>query len=229
MSVRFDAVGDYYTRITTNMPPPSSWTIMSWAMIRVDTNAGAVFFTYEGSGAAGKSMETDTDGTTLGIFDGVTFVSGAALTVNSWYHATLTYDGSNLIGYLNGSVIASSVQTTPPNNGIIAFASTSSASERLNGRLAAIKIYDRVLNQREISEEIGQYVPVSNVGLNSWYSLRTRTGFDDSGSGRNLISNGSLAVEEGPPIIWKRKKQFQSARALTSTSHFSGYYGGGWY
>jgi hypothetical protein len=78
-------------------------------------------------------------------------------------------------------------------------------AEFLNGRAAAIKLYDAVLTPAEIVQEMRQYLPARTANNNGWYPLFTTNDdqTDFSGLGRDWTVGGTLATEDGPPIPWK--------------------------
>jgi hypothetical protein len=112
------------------------------------------------------------DGTGTG-FNGGVRVSGIDYTRNSggftpgnWNNLTLTYDGGNLIMYVNGSPIGpAAVVPTPTSNGLdtliggsINGLSGGASTDYFNGRIGVVHIYNEALNNLQVSQIFNQYV-----------------------------------------------------------------------
>jgi hypothetical protein len=205
MALRFDASGDVLSR-TTSLPAINAFTIMAWAMIVTDRNNYSTFMGLgDTSGGEEILLQTDTDGTTFNLWNGIADNTGSALSVGAWNHLAVTCSGTGangLLGYLNGVV---DITTTA--SGLVASQTmrfgNSAVSEFLNGTLGAIKVYGAVLTAAEIATEMRSYVPVRWTNLNSWYPLLT-TANDFYTGGLTLTTGGTTVAAEGPPIPWKR-------------------------
>ena len=105
------------------------------------------------------------------------------------------------------SAAGSLTTTTITDNGqtaaLICFGDRSiGAGEWLNGWIADIKIYDAVLTNVEIYDESLQLSPLRTANLNSWFLIDdVQTNQDQSGLGRHLTANGSLAYNSDLPSI----------------------------
>src|SRR3989304_2990486 len=105
MSLRFNGDGAHLSR-TTNLPSITSWTMMGWFKISVDTNTNSLFWQF-GHATNDEDYEvvTDIDGTTLRAYNGITSTNGSLLTVGTWYHLASTVSGigpDEYLVYLNG-------------------------------------------------------------------------------------------------------------------------------
>lgn len=207
MAVLFDATADMYSR-TTGLPPITTFSILGWAFLAVDRNATTVLFYFGTTGGTGHAVRTATDGTTLNLFNGSATTAGAALSLSTWYHLALTVAGtgaSQCIAYLNGVAnitgagnASVTAQTLRLGNDV--------TSQFLNGRLAAVKVYDVALGASDVQQEMTTFMPIRTANLNSWYpmidSSTSGCGTDFSGQGRTLTVGGTLTIADGPPIAW---------------------------
>lgn len=218
MAVRFDAAADVYSR-TTNLPSATSFTLAGWFYLSVDTNASATFFS-RGFTDTEISLQTDVDGTTLRIWDGQSSdsVTGSVLSLTTWYHLALTYDGSNIRGYLNGVLDITNPATSTPYNA--QYIGNANDGTYLDGRAAAVKAFSAVLTAEEIKTEIWQYCPIRFANLNAFYPmLSVADGATDySANGYNNTAGGTLATEEGPPIPWRIHRRRQVSYAVSGAT-----------
>jgi hypothetical protein len=109
------------------------------------------------------------DGTGNG-FSGGLRVSNNDYVVNTgnlsgWNNLTLTYDGGNLIMYVNGSSVSNSVVPQPTSNGLetliggsINGLSGGGSTDYFDGRIGVVHIYDNALDGVQVSQIFNQYV-----------------------------------------------------------------------
>lgn len=220
MAIRIDATTEEYTR-TTNLPT-SAFSLMGWFRLALDKNDYNQFLVIgDATGGGIYQIGTSSDGLTLEIYTGASSSNGSVLSHSTWYHIALTGTWnaiSALIGYLNGvsniSTSGNFLGGTPAKLWI----GNNDFDEFLNGRWAAVKIYDAILTAQEILRESYYYTPQRYTNLNSWFpglDLNSDN-VDFSGNGRNLTVGGSPTVEDGPPILWapSLKKRFVFAPAV---------------
>jgi hypothetical protein len=214
MALRFDATGDSLTR-SGNNPSITAFTIMCWAKISTDRNAYSCILCI-GTTNDGNLyyLGTGSDGTTLLMYnpanDGP---NGTNLTVGTWYHVALVCDGTstgNLRAYLNGVLNSTHNGHNGPTNAMMRFGNNF-YTEFFNGCVAAVKVYSAALSADRILQERLYYTPVHTTNLQSWTPLMHPTagsnGTDFSGSAFNFTVNGTLTVEDGPPIAWSRRRR----------------------
>jgi hypothetical protein len=113
------------------------------------------------------------------------------LASNTWYHVAMVYDGSNLIGYVNGNedgncTFWGEVATSDENLRIGAYApSSSTARNFFPGSIDELTIYNRALSASEIDAIFeaggaGKYIPVSHCseppyGIVAWWPAEGNT------------------------------------------------------
>ena len=111
------------------------------------------------------------DGTGIGfngglrVFNTDYVVNSGGLALNNWYNLTLTYDGGNLIMYVNGSLVSNSVVPTPTTNGLdtliggsINGLSGGTSTDYFDGRIGVVHIYNTALDGVQVSQIFNQYV-----------------------------------------------------------------------
>jgi hypothetical protein len=209
-AVRFDAVGDKYSRSASGLG--GTHTMCCWAKIVVDRNAITCFIGQDDASTNYYYLSTTADGTSLRRdgTSGAAFPSGLNMTVGTWvYMATVndTSAGGELFGYkvAGGSWVqatAANATVTGPNNANTFFIGNNGFNNFLNGSIAAVKVWDVALTDAELQAEAATYAAVKTSGL--WANYQFRNGpqtTDDSGLGKTLTAAGTLTTDSsGPPI-----------------------------
>ena len=92
-------------------------------------------------------------------------VNSGTLASGRWNNLTLTYDGGNLIMYVNGSLVSNSVVPQPTSNGLdtliggsINGLSGGASTDYFNGRIGVVHIYDVALDGAQIRDLYNAYV-----------------------------------------------------------------------
>jgi hypothetical protein len=140
-----------------NISAGNSWTIGMWYM-----NTGGYF----GQACILTQIYTSTINLALGYIAGANpvgaFFTGGfrkstaiSLTLNTWTNIQITWDGTNMQTYINGSLLGT---TTP--GGIATDAGSNyrigrrwDSNEYVTGVIGALKIYNRALTQSEVTQE----------------------------------------------------------------------------
>ena len=93
-------------------------------------------------------------------------MNSGALSSGNWNNLTLTYDGGNLIMYVNGSLVSNSVVPTPTTNGLdtliggsINGLSGGTSTDYFYGRIGVVHIYNTALNSVQVAEIWERYTP----------------------------------------------------------------------
>lgn len=205
MAIRFDAAGDYIIR-TANLPASDVFTVSFWFRIVTDVNAiGYIWLLTNSGGTSTVSARLKADGTTLEIATsyGGNSPGGTSLSVGVWYHLAFVRNGSAHTLYLNGvsDQTLSAAGTFTAANMLMA----SNSVNYVNGRMAAIKIWDAALTQDEVRREMYTIRPMRRANINLWapgFPGTTERVNDYSGNGRDWTAVGALADEAGPPVPW---------------------------
>lgn len=211
MAVRFATNGDALGT-TAGAPDDASTTFVAWvymtagtatnaALIRIRTSADALV-TELGTKVDGVTIRLNSTGNTLnGTY---VFTAGVwakvACTIAGTTGTIYSADGqSNTVTSTTGTLSAGTAARftlggRPDSTGL------------WNGRMAGVKLYNRVLTLDEIRTEWTQILPVNTAGLHAAYPLDSGSAsglLDVSGNGP-MLSQGTTLTEDGPPIPRRR-------------------------
>lgn len=216
-AIRFGSAGTLSNIArTTNLPPITNFTVMAWMRMTATTATYTTLFSLGASGSTQYyAMNFSSDGLSLRLWNYVNSWTYGVITVGRWYHLAMALTPTTFLGYVNGSLAL----TGALNASIVAQAmrfGSSFSSGLFNGRLAAIKVWNRGLAAGEIQAEMFSALPVNYSGLNSCYPIATprdilpmneegytsaRTRWADwSGNGLEFTETGTITTELGPPI-----------------------------
>ena len=80
----------------------------------------------------------------------------SALALNTWTYLAATFDGATVRLYVNGTQVASQVQTSPlaPTSGTLQIGGDSYPNEFFSGRIDEVRIYNRALTAGEIQADM---------------------------------------------------------------------------
>ena len=166
MCMKFDGVDDYVNLNISNYLTTSAITLMAWGLIEEGSDGGTSDSNFPhvwGCGTSGSSgrdwqcyWNTGGDWTFRFRIAGSQYdTKSASINANTWYHLAVTYDGSTIKTYTNGSY---SNQTTglsgsldAPDAGRIGSNPYLSPRE-LKGCVTDFRVYERALNPEEIEE-----------------------------------------------------------------------------
>ena len=142
----------------------------------------------------------------------VSITPNIPLNVGEWYHIAFTYDGVNLLLYLNSQLVGSATNSSGIYNSSapIEIGSVQSGGYKLNGSIDELGIWNRVLTQENIFNLYyrtdGNSYPFSkpvitqnlNDELLAYYPLDENTGTRyDFANGYDLSQNGIVGSEKG--------------------------------
>jgi chitodextrinase len=99
-------------------------------------------------------------GGTFGSIDAVIY-GNAALTVNTWAHLALTYDGANLRLYVNGTQVSSQAQTgnIATSTNPLQIGGDNIYGQYFAGTIDEIRVYNTALTQSQIQSDMVTPVP----------------------------------------------------------------------
>lgn len=145
--------------ITLN-PAPITTNVKehSFAFWFKTTNASATQCIYNGRTATGAAIAIFFIGGKIRYDDGAQRTFNYSITANTWTHAVITRDTSNICLYINGTLqqtIASTDFTCTTTTASIGMSSTSGTTPSGNamvGQLNDYRIYDHVLSKKEVKE-----------------------------------------------------------------------------
>lgn len=220
MAVRFDAINERLYR-TANLPSLAGpWTICLWAYQVAATAYGGIVAAF--SNGATPAFDTpscmvafNSTGTRLSIWHN-NVVSGLGSTpgLGVWFPISVTRGAA-----ANRTDLYYNRGTTPDVTMTTALSGTQGSglglggisSELNNIRVAAVKWWGAVLTVGEMIDESNSFLPWRTANLEGCYPCVDVTAagcaVDYSGLGRTLTSQGTLAVEDGPPIPWRQGRR----------------------
>jgi hypothetical protein len=177
-------------------------TLMAWVQIATDRNSYSTFFYTNDTDNEQFVVQTDASGTRLGCYIYDNAVTGTDLTVGTWYHLAVTWDGSSARVYLNGTLDITNTATGSDWTQVWLGRSTSFWDEPLNGNIAHVKAWNATLSQSEISAEryVINAVRTSNL-IGQWPTPEgANRANDTSGNGNNFTLNGTITDYANPLV-----------------------------
>lgn len=219
----FDGVDDYVGINYTN--PTTATSVVAWFK-RLGVPAGGYHIITgganveisinEGGGYIRTGVTTATQGRQV-------FNSGSGLVDGNWHQVAMTYDGTNLVSFIDGTQTASNPVSGSLSGIADEIGRYLSNSYAANGRIDEVRIYNRALSPREV-RDLYNFAP----GPKAYYSFDEGSGTtlrDTSGNGydstsftgsptwtagkfgKALYFNGSSAVTLPASIFSKKPQQ----------------------
>ena len=149
-SVVFDGTDDYCLA-GTGLAITGNLTVTAWVRPSSFTNQGNIV-----SKAAnlGYRMRFQSNGTFWMYSNTNTITSPSAYTINNWFHTVGVFSSTGLRMYINGSIVQSNGTPFTPSYGVSSFivGGNSTTQELFQGRIANVSVYNRALNQTEITQ-----------------------------------------------------------------------------
>ncbi len=236
MAVRFDADGETLS-ISSGLPSSTAFTLCGWykrrgggsgtnemlcGMYGADApNAYIAVFTYSLSTYAFR-VQTNA---------GSISSAGLSITDDAWYFCALSCGGTGAAdAKVRAAALGSASLTTVSAAGssfvpvglsldVAGFGTWS------NQALSGFKLFDRVLTDAELLAEMNRLTPASTTNLSAWWPLVGDTIAnavkDYSGNGRDWTANGTLTIEDGPPVTWGGKTLFVN-KAISAGASVAG-------
>lgn len=217
-SLEFSGAGDVVRNLTNqSYGIGNSWTLAAW--VKPDTAGGFVFDLVDGSGVANNdriAAEYSTSGVRVRLWDSSAtlfkdYQDAGSFSSGSWAHIVVTWSGSSLLIYVNGSDVTGSATLTVDNAGSQSDnanreGNVGSAFNLLTGHdgpIAQVALWSSVLTAAEIADiyaggdprflslsvDFGNYT--SSADLEHWWAVGRRKGTfiaQDVGGGGILLS-----------------------------------------
>lgn len=118
------------------------------------------------------------------------------LTSGIWYHIAMTYDGTNVRGYLDGTLVAG--PTAQSGDGVSCGAtgsgigSLSGAGEYFDGDIDDVRIWTIVRTAAQISDNRSTELVGNETGLSAYYKLNN--GVTDETVGARTLTNNNVVT-----------------------------------
>lgn len=216
MAVRFDAQNDYLS-YAGGPDVSAAYTVCFWGYLTADRNDWSGFWAFDGPAISYTTLATTNDGTTLYFYGndaeaGSVSYSIKALVTGTWYFMAHVGNGANQDSYC-AAVSETSLTTAGGafNNATLfvpdstIFGHDTVASERIDGRVFAAKMWSTNLTQAEIEQERWSIRPHRTANLYGWWPIfpdAVERAREYSGNGRDFTENGALTDEDPPPVSW---------------------------
>jgi hypothetical protein len=127
----------------------------------------------------------------VGVYEDV--VSPHPIEENVWSHLAFTYDGATMRLYVNGDLVATQAQSTPPptGEGPLAIGCNPLYPEDFDGLIDEVRIYDRALGVDEVVADARTWLEAPARGPVAAYSLDTGEG----AVAEDLVGENNGAIE----------------------------------
>ena len=149
-SIVFDGTDDFCLagsglEITGNL------TVTAWVRPTSFANQGNIV---SKTANFGYRMRFQSDGTFWMYSNTNTITSPSAYTINNWFHTVGVFSSTGLRMYINGSLVQSNGTAFTPSYAASSFivGGNSTTQELFQGRIANVSVYNRALNQTEITQ-----------------------------------------------------------------------------
>lgn len=157
-------------------------------MFFLDTSGGAtaVLFIDDHGGAGPKNWAGFVTNDAFSIFAQATDPS--TLTLNTWYHVAMTWDGTSTRLYVNGALVATNTPAATTRTGNW---SNWGAPGNFDGAVQDVVTYNAALTVDEIMQLYRARMPLRRTNLVMWLPMLTAPGLDNlSGVGVNAALSG---------------------------------------
>ena len=165
-SIVFDGTNDYSTNATLNITDYSSFTLEAWVNPDNSSSDHSIMGQWLNDGVDGPVIfYLDVDGAAVG-YDIVVRCADNNIrrvstdiangTIGAWNHVACTFDSTSLKLYVNNSLIGTtstaSALKVNSNDGFAIGSDRTTGSRYWDGKIASVKIYNRVLSATEVAQ-----------------------------------------------------------------------------
>ena len=149
-SVVFDGTDDYCLA-GSGLAITGNLTVTAWVRPTSFANQGNIV---SKTANLGYRMRFQSDGTFWMYSNTNTITSPSAYTINNWFHTVGVFSSTGLRMYINGSIVQSNGTPFTPSYAASSFivGGNSTTQELFQGRIANVSVYNRALNQTEITQ-----------------------------------------------------------------------------
>ena len=153
-SILFDGTNDYCLA-GTGLGITGNLTVTAWVRPSSFTNQGNIV---SKASNLGYRMRFQSNGTFWMYSNTNTITSPSTYTINNWFYTVGVFSSSGLRMYINGSLVQSNGTAFTPSThpsyaaSIFIVGGFSSTQELFQGRIANVGVYNRALNQTEITQ-----------------------------------------------------------------------------
>ena len=132
-------------------------------------------------------------------------ICGGVLTPGVWQHIAGTYDGNEVVLYVDGLAVASASRSgqIATNAEAVHLGNLANGSRAFDGAIDDVRIWDRALDAAEIATNRTTELTGTEPGLMGYYRLNEgtgQTGFDASPVGNDGVLGSTINVETNDPL-----------------------------
>jgi hypothetical protein len=189
-SMHFDATDDYITSGYTFPTGDADKSFSLW--FNLDSSQYA-WLIAGGADTDSNAFGLYVNGTTLSFHgNGGTYdmaLAGTTFATGTWYHVAVTYDGTNIRGYVNGILDTTKSAALVTSSATIRLGVRQNGSHFFDGFLDEVAVWNSVLTSAQINDIYNGGVPAALTSLSpiGWW----RFGENDSGAGTTISDEGS--------------------------------------
>ena len=227
----FDGDGDYLETISSQVIPSSNFTIEAFVYVTSTDATQAIVSQGTGSSDGGRTFLGVEDGGSAAKWTaqigGIQVYSNITPVLHTWHYIAMTYDGSTIRLYLNGTEIDTGSTTSAVSNTTLKVGSLWGAGYNFFGYISDVRISDTV---KTISS-----VPTTSLSSDSNTDLLTcqysgavrNVGFlDDSKYNHQITRNGDASMGTFSPFsledgYWSNFFNGSSSIEFTDSSDFT--------
>jgi hypothetical protein len=220
VAVRFDAVGDALQRSASLPADFTGFTLCGWAVLETDINGNAALASIDDTPFHASTntfiLLTDSDGTSLCVYDGALSSPIASLTVGTPFFWAAVGSGSGAGGftlyYRTASQNTFTTLTRTGKSGAVGGITVGADSfydfDYWPGLVSGVKCWDRALSAAELMVESFYERPMFPASLNFWWPLHhSGDTADRSGNGRDATVIGSVGTGESKVSLWRPRRR----------------------
>ena len=164
LALNFNGTNEGVSLNTVNSLPSGNTphTIAAWIMIdSLPANRAWLLLLGQEGGGAHHWLINNNGLTQLGVWEGNQLQP--TLTAGIWQHLAMSFDGTNLTGYINGTAIGSTPASFNLQGLPLTLAASHIGENYFNGTIDELKIYDRALSATEVSALASTAPPPANT------------------------------------------------------------------
>ncbi|HVS58768.1 MAG TPA: LamG domain-containing protein, partial [Candidatus Saccharimonadales bacterium] len=164
------------------------------------------------------------------------FTSPSAYSTGNWYHVAATYDGTNVVLYVNGAAVLTTayaggidtaLYTTTGNDVVISNDASGSSTDGFLGALSDIRIYNRALTAAELTNIYNSYdsqISLGGGGQSTTTSINLQKGlvgyWPMNGNATDATPYSDNGTVSSATLTTDRKGRANSAYSFNGTSSY---------
>lgn len=153
-------------------------------------------------------------------------VVNPSISINTWYHLTITYNGSGATMYLNGSSVATGSGTIIANTNNVVIGGGTGGVSYLLGSVDDFRLYNRAINSTEVSQiyagiEAGGGGSPADINIKLARGHKGMVGqWKMNGNAKDASPYGGDGTVSGATLTTDRKDNPNKAYAFNGSSHY---------